>query len=141
MHFQKIKNKNTRGDRVMTFEDITIRQSGNRYELFHSLGFRVMVVDTISDGQFFVDAKVLSTIAKGLSLRWKQTQPSKENKLASMGYSGMNVIQTGINEYAIYLPNGQQIAWLMTPPDRNYIDDDKLIKIICKCLSLRYGIK
>lgn len=32
------------GDK-MTFDDITIRQSGNRYELFHSLGFRVMVVD------------------------------------------------------------------------------------------------
>ena len=84
---------------------------------------------------------MLNTIGKTLSLRWKQTQPSKENKLASLGYSNMNVVQTGISEYAIYLPNNQQIAWLMTPPDQNYIDDDKLIKIICKCLSLRYGIK
>ena len=84
--------------------------------------------------------KVLSTIAKGMNMRWKQTQPSKESKLNSFGYSGMNVIQTGISEYAMYLPNNQQIAWLMTPPDQNYIDDDKLLKIICKCLSLRYGI-
>ena len=125
----------------MTFDDITIRQSGNRYELFHSLGYRVMVVDMPMDQQYFLDMKVLSTIAKGMSMRWKQTQPSKESKLNSFGYSGMNVIQTGISEYAIYLPNNQQIAWLMTPPDQNYIDDDKLIKIICKCLSLRYGIK
>ena len=129
-----------RGDR-MTFDDITIRQSGNRYELFHSLGFRVMVVDMVNDQQYFLDMKVLNSVAKGLSLRWKQTQPSKENKLASLGYSNMNVVQVGISEYAIYLPNNQQIAWLMTPPDQNYIDDDKLLKIICKCLSLRYGIK
>jgi len=125
----------------MTFDDITIRQSGNRYELFHSLGYRVMVVDMPMDQQYFLDMKVLSTIAKGMSMRWKQTQPSKESKLNSLGYSNMNVVQVGISEYAIYLPNNQQIAWLMTPPDQNYIDDDKLIKIICKCLSLRYGIK
>ena len=125
----------------MTFDDITIRQSGNRYELFHSLGFRVMVVDMVNDQQYFLDMKVLNSIAKGFSLRWKQTQPSKENKLASLGYSNMNVVQTGISEYAIYLPNNQQIAWLLTPPDNNYLDDDKLLKITCKCLSLRYGIK
>ena len=128
------------GDR-MTFDDITIRQNGNRYELFHSLGIRVMVVDMVNDFQYFMDMKVLNSIAKGFSLRWKQTQPSKENKLASLGYSNMNVVQTGISEYAIYLPNNQQIAWILTPPDHNYIDDDKLIKIICKCLALRYGIK
>ena len=129
-----------RGDR-MTFDDITIRQSGNRYELFHSLGFRVMVVDMVNDQQYFLDMKVLNSVAKGLSLRWKQTQPSKESKLNSLGYSNMNVVQTGISEYAIYLPNNQQIAGLLTPPDNNYLDDDKLLKIICKCLSLRYGIK
>lgn len=128
------------GDR-MTFDDITIRQNGNRYELFHSLGIRVMVVDMVNDFQYFMDMKVLNSIAKGFSLRWKQTQPSKENKLASLGYSNMNVVQTGISEYAIYLPNNQQIAWILTSPDHNYIDDDKLIKIICKCLALRYGIK
>ena len=125
----------------MTFDDITIRQNQNRYELFHSLGYRIMVVDMVADCQYFLDMKVLSTIAKALSMRWQQKPTSKENKLASMGYSGMNVIQVGVSEYAIYLPNNQQIAWLMTPPDRNYLDDDKLIKIICKCLSLRYGIK
>ena len=125
----------------MTFDDITIRQSGNRYELFHSLGFRVMVVDMPNDFQYFLDMKVLNSISKGMSLRWKQTQPSKENKLASLGYSCMNVLQTGTSEYAVYLPNNQQIAWLMTPPDGNYIADDKIIKIVCKCLSLRYGIK
>ena len=128
------------GDR-MTFDDITIRQSGNRYELFHSLGYRVMVVDMVNDFQYFLDMKVLNSIAQGISRRWKQTQPSKESKLNSMGYSNMKVVQTGISEYAIYLPNNQQIGWLMTPPDNNYIDDDKLLKIICKCLSLRYGIK
>lgn len=125
----------------MTFDDITIRQNQNRYELFHSLGYRIMVVDMVADCQYFLDMKVLSTIAKALSMRWQQKPTSKENKLASFGYSNMNVIQVGVSEYAIYLPNNQQIAWLMTPPDRNYLDDDKLIKIICKCLSLRYGIK
>lgn len=100
-----------------------------------------MVVDMVADCQYFLDMKVLSTIAKALSMRWQQKPTSKENKLASFGYSNMNVIQVGVSEYAIYLPNNQQIAWLMTPPDRNYLDDDKLIKIICKCLSLRYGIK
>lgn len=125
----------------MTVEDITIRQNGNIYELCNSLGISTMLVSMPVDGQYFLDAKVLHTIGKALSLRWKQKQTSKENKLASFGYSNMNVVQTGISEYAIYLPNNQQIAWLMTPPDQNYIDDDKLIKIICKCLSLRYGIK
>lgn len=126
----------------MKFDDITIRQSGNRYELFHSLGYRVMVVDMPMDQQYFLDMKVLSTIAKGMSMRWKQTQPSKESKLNSFGYSGMNVIQTGISEYAICLPNRQQqIAWLLTPPDNNYLDDDKLLKITCRYLALRYGLK
>lgn len=126
----------------MKFDDITIKQYGNRYELFHSvLGFRVMVVDMIPDNQFYLDCKVLSILAKAISLRFKQTQPSKENKMASFGYSNMNVVQVGVSEYAIYLPNGRQIAWMMTIPNGDYLSDDKLLKITCRYLALRYGLK
>ena len=125
----------------MTFGDVTIKQYGNRYELFHSLGYQVMIVDMPTDNQFFLDSKLLSTIAQTLSLRWKQTKSSKENKLSSFNYFGMSVLQIGISEYAIYLPNGQQVVWVYLPPDNNYIDDDKCLKIICKALALRYGIK
>ena len=125
----------------MTFDDITIKQFENRYVLVHSLGYQIMVVDFPRDGQFFLDAKVLSTISKALSLRWKQTSTSKENKLASFVFFGLNVIQTEPNGYAIYLPYGQQIVMVYFPLDNNYIDDDKCLKIICKALALRYGIK
>ena len=81
----------------MRVEDIMIKQSGNRYELFHALGYRVMVVDMVPDNQFFLDAKALYTISKAINLRWKQ-EPSKENKLKSFGYSGMNVLQIGISK-------------------------------------------
>ncbi len=128
------------GDK-MTFDDITIRQNGNIYELCNSLGYSTMLVSMPVDAQYYLDAKVLSTIAKTLSLRWKQKQTSKENKLASFGYSGMGILQIGKSEYGIYLPNAQQIAWVYLPPDNNYIDDDKCLKILCKCLGLRYGIK
>lgn len=125
----------------MTVEDITIRQNGNIYELCNSLGISAMLVSMPVDGQFFLDAKVLHTIGKALSLRWKQKPISKENKLASFGYSGMNVIQVERNGYAIFLPNQQQIAIVYFPLDNNYMDDDKCLKIITKCLALRYGIK
>ena len=125
----------------MKFDDITIQQFENRYTLIHSLGYTIMVVDFPRDKQYFMDAKVLSTIAKALSIRWQQKPSSKENKLASFGYSGLNVIQVERNGYAIYLPNGQQIVIVYFPLDNNYIDDDKCLKILCKSIALRYGIR
>ena len=125
----------------MTVGDITIQQADNRYTLMHSLGYTIMVVDFPRDGQFFLDAKVLNAIGKALSFRWRQKATSKENKLASFGYFGLNVIQVERNGYAIYLPHGQQIVIVYFPLDNNYIDDDKCLKIITKCLALRYGIK
>ena len=125
----------------MTVGDITIQQADNRYMLVNSLGYNVMLVDMPRDGQYFLDAKVLDIIGKTLSLRWKQKPASKENKLASFGYSGLNVIQVERNGYAIYLPHGTQIVMVYFPLDNNYIDDDKCLKIITKFLALRYGIK
>lgn len=49
----------------------------------------------------------------------------------------LSLCQTGQSEYAIYLPRGQQIAGLYLPPDGNYLDDDKAIKL----LSMRYQLK
>lgn len=62
----------------------------------------VDIYDTDAIALYFGDAKVLHTIGKALSLRWQQKQTSKENKLAGFGYSGMNVVQTERNGYAIY---------------------------------------
>ena len=125
----------------MKVEDITIHQQENRYFLVHSLGMQTMVVDMCRDNQYFLDAKVLYMMAKALSLRWKQKQASKENKLAKFDYFGMYVLQIGRSEYGIYLPNKQQIAWVGLPTDNNYIDDDQCLKVLCRGLALRYGIK
>ena len=125
----------------MTFDDIKVEQSGNRYALYNSLGYRVMLVDMPRDAQYFLDAKVLSGVAKVMSIRWKQNPPSGANKLSgSFDYSGLSVVQVERNGYAIYLPNGQQVAIAYFPLDNNYIDDDKSLKIICKGLALRYRI-
>ena len=137
----KISDKMYGGMIEMTVGDITIKQFNNRYMLVHSLGYTVMIVDMPMDNQYFLDAKVLNTIGKALSLRWQQKQTSKENKLASFGYSGLNVIQVERNGYTIYLPNRQQIVMVYFPLDNNYIDDDQCLKVLCRGLALRYGIK
>ena len=124
----------------MQFEDIRVEQSGNRYALYNSLGYRVMLVDMPRDAQYFLDAKVLSGIAKAMSIRWKQNPPSGENKLSGFDYSGLSVVQVERNGYAIFLPNQQQVGFVYFPLDNNYIDDDKCLKIICKGLALRYRI-
>ena len=124
----------------MKFEDIRVEQSGNRYALYNSLGYRVMLVDMPRDAQYFLDAKVLSGIAKAMSIRWKQNPPSGQNKLSGFDYSGLSVVQVERNGYAIFLPNQQQVGFVYFPLDNNYIDDDKCLKIICKGLALRYRI-
>ena len=124
----------------MTVEDITIRQNGNRYLMVHRLGYQIMVVDMPRDNQYFLDAKVLYTIGKVLSLRWQQKQISKE-KSTQFDYFGMKVIQTERNGYAVGLPNGQQIAMVYFPLDADYIEDSKCLRVLCKGLALRYGIK
>ena len=124
----------------MQFDDIKVEQSQNSYALYNQLGYRVMLVDMPRDGQYFLDAKVLSGIAKAMSIRWKQNPPSGENKLSGFDYSGLSVVQVERNGYAIFLPNGQQVAIAYFPLDNNYIDDDKSLKIICKGLALRYRI-
>ena len=138
----KNKNKKFKGDdRVMKVEDITIRQNQNRYMLVNSLGYSIMLVDMPRDNQYFLDAKVLYMMAKALSLRWKQKQASKENKLAKFDYFGMFIIQTERNGYSIYLPSREQIAMVYFPLDGNYLDDDQCLKVLCRGLALRYGIK
>ena len=124
----------------MQFEDIRVEQSGNRYALYNSLGYRVMLVDMPRDAQYFLDAKVLSGVAKVMSIRWKQNPPSGQNKLSGFDYSGLSVVQVERNGYAIFLPNQQQVGFVYFPLDNNYIDDDKCLKIICKGLALRYRI-
>ena len=124
----------------MKFEDIRVEQSGNRYALYNSLGYRVMLVDMPRDAQYFLDAKVLSGVAKAMSIRWKQNPPSGQNKLSGFDYSGLSVVQVERNGYAIFLPNQQQVGFVYFPLDNNYIDDDKCLKIICKGLALRYRI-
>ena len=125
----------------MQFDDIKVEQSGNRYALYNQLGYRVMLVDMPRDGQYFLDCKVLSGIAKAMSIRWKQNPSSGENKLSGFDYSGLSVVQVERNGYAIYLPNGQQVAFTYFPLDSQFLEDDKCIKIICKGLALRYRIK
>ena len=125
----------------MTFDDIKVEQSGNRYALYNKLGYRVMLVDMPRDGQYFLDWKVLSGIAKAMSIRWKQNSQSGENnKISGFDYSGLSVVQVERNGYAIYLPNGQQVAFAYFPLDSQFLEDDKCIKIICKGLALRYRI-
>ena len=124
----------------MQFEDIRVEQSQNRYALYNQLGYRVMLVDMPRDAQYFLDAKVLSGIAKAMSIRWKQNPPSGQNKLSGFDYSGLSVVQVERNGYAIFLPNQQQVGFVYFPLDNNYIDDDKCLKIICKGLALRYRI-
>ena len=124
----------------MTFDDIKVEQSGNRYALYNSLGYRVMLVDMPRDAQYFLDWKIISGVAKAMSIRWKQNPPSGQNKLSGFDYSGLSVVQVERNGYAIFLPNQQQVAIAYFPLDNNYIDDDKSLKIICKGLALRYRI-
>ena len=124
----------------MQFEDIRVEQSGNCYILYNKLGYKIMFIIMPRDAQYFLDAKVLSGIAKVMSIRWKQNPPSGQNKLSGFDYSGLSVVQVERNGYAIFLPNQQQVAIAYFPLDNNYIDDDKSLKIICKGLALRYRI-
>ena len=124
----------------MQFEDIRVEQSGNCYILYNKLGYKIMLLLMPRDAQYFLDWKIISGVAKAMSIRWKQNPPSGENKLSGFDYSGLSVVQVERNGYAIYLPNGQQVAIAYFPLDNNYIDDDKSLKIICKGLALRYRI-
>ena len=124
----------------MQFEDIRVEQSGNCYILYNKLGYKIMLLLMPRDAQYFLDWKIISGVAKAMSIRWKQNPPSGENKLSGFDYSGLSVVQVERNGYAIFLPNQQQVGFVYFPLDNNYIDDDKCLKIICKGLALRYRI-
>lgn len=124
----------------MQFDDIRIEKYGNRYVLYNSHNYRVLVVDLPNTEQLFLDSKTLAIFAKTISIRWKQTQASKDIKLTSFDYSGMGVMQITSNAYAIYLPNGQQVALMTVPQDGRFLEDDACLKVLCKGLAYRYRI-
>lgn len=49
------------------------------------------------------------------------------------------VIQQSNNEYRIWTPQGICIAHIIMPPDGQWLGDSKVLEVICKALSYRWG--
>lgn len=54
-------------------------------------------------------------------------------------FSGLQVVQTDVATYALFLPTGQQIGLLMLPPNKQYIKDAHTLAAICRPLASRWS--
>ncbi len=53
-------------------------------------------------------------------------------------FSSMTIQQSN-NEYRIWTPQGICIAQIIMPPDGQWLADSKVLEVICKALSYRWG--
>lgn len=129
---------------ITSYHEMRVIQQGNKYEIYVPQGFKVFECLTLQDGQLMQDSCMLNVACKLLSLRWGVTKAKKNSgepaKAFSQGYFGLMFRQINVSEYMIYLPSGDAVAWVCTPPDMQYVKDSLTLSYICRGISIRYGI-
>ena len=107
-------------------------------------GIKVFECFSVPDGQLILDSSMLNVVCRMLSLRWGVTKIKKGSgepaKAFSQGYFGLAFQQINFSEYVIYLPSGDAVAWVCTPPDNQYLKDSLTLSYMCRAISLRYGV-
>lgn len=129
---------------ITKYHEMIVKQQGNKYEIYLPQGIKVFECFSIPDGQLILDSSMLNVACKLLSLRWGVTKTKKNSgeptKAFSQGYFGLFFQQINVSEYVIYLPSGDAVAWVFTPPDNQYLKDSLTLSYISRAISLRYGV-
>ena len=142
----------------MVYNDLDVVQSQNAYEIRVPFGFVSCMLLMPADAQMLQDSWAIDLITKALAIRWsiakkKEESNKKEksggvtlnsveenNHIGTAYFSYLSVEQISRNEYKVYLPSSEQVAYFFMPLDLDYQKDRKVLRGACKCLAKRYGI-
>lgn len=126
------------------YSGLSVRQSGNIYEVYIPQGIKVLSICMPADGQMIKDSTVLEVISRILAKRWGVTKKSSNGngngKSVSVNYGGLTFVQVDISGYQIFLPNGVLVANILFPPDQQYCMDAIGLGYVCRAISIRFGI-
>ncbi len=130
---------------ITQYSRLSVRQSGNVYEIYLPQGIKVFIGCMPNDGQLIRDAGALEIICKVLAMRWGIIQKNKKSdgekkKSVTLNYGGLSVVQVDVSGYQIFLPTGDLVACVLLPPDNQYCKDTIALSYICRAISKRYGI-
>lgn len=142
----------------MVYNELNVVQAQNTYEIRVPLGFVTSILVMPLDGQLISDSWLIDLVTKALAIRWgvakKKSDSKKENDISDAKinsieennyigtayFSYLSVQQIESNQYTIYLPSCEQVAYIFMPPDGDYPKDRKVLRGVCKCLAKRYGL-
>ena len=130
---------------IAQYSGLSVRQSGNIYEVYLPQGIMVLSICMPVDGQLIKDASILDVICKVLAKRWGITKKSSNGSgsgksTVSINYSGLVFVQVDVSGYQIFLPTGDLVANILFPPDYQYCADSIGLGYVCRAIGLRYGI-
>ena len=141
----------------MVYNELNVVQAQNTYEIRVPLGFVTSILVMPLDGQLISDSWLIDLGTKALAIRWGMRKKKENNKkendsgatlnsveennyIGTAYFSYLSVQQVESNQYNIYLPSCEQVAYLFMPPDGDYLKDRKVLRGVCKCLAKRYGL-
>ena len=130
---------------ITQYSGLSVRQSGNVYEVYIPQGIKVLSICMANDGQIIKDSSVLDVACRILSRRWGVTKKNSKGdgsgkSTISINYSGLVFVQVDISGYQIFLPTGDLVANVLFPPDYQYCADSIGLGYLCRAIAWRYGI-